>query len=276
MAYDGFKKLRAVRDRGILTVSFDNPPVNVYDRQVASDLGRAIDEFEADSAARVLILRSDLPGWFMAHMDIPWRISDGWPTAEEAALFAPLTERIRTMPKVSIAVIEGRCGGFGMELTLSCDMRFAALETAIFNQLEVGVGSVAATGNQRIARLCGRMRAMEIILGADDFDAATAEKYALINRALPVAQLGAFVDRLARRVASWLPEVVVAAKASALRAESHTDPAGDIRADFDNPALRLARSTIEVKKRFLAIGGQTVEGESRLGDLIAELGVAPQ
>jgi enoyl-CoA hydratase/carnithine racemase len=92
-------------------------------------------------------------------------------------------------------------------------MRFAARENAILGQFEVGVGTTPGAGAvQHLARLLGRGRAMEAILGADDFDAERAERYGWINRALPDADLDAFVARLARRIASFPAEAVRCAK----------------------------------------------------------------
>jgi enoyl-CoA hydratase/carnithine racemase len=92
-------------------------------------------------------------------------------------------------------------------------MRFAARENAILGQIEVGVGTTPGAGAvQHLARLLGRGRAMEAILGADDFTAEQAERYGWINRAVPDAELDAFVARLARRIASIPADAVRSAK----------------------------------------------------------------
>ena len=84
---------------------------------------------------------------------------------------------------------------------------------AIFGQIEAGVGALPGAGGvQHLARLLGRGRAMEVILGADDFGAETAERYGWINRALPDADLDAFVARLAQRIASFPADGVRTAK----------------------------------------------------------------
>ena len=103
------------------------------------------------------------------------------------------------MPKATIAVIEGRVGGGGSELALSCDMRFAALGRAVFNQPEVALGILpGGSGTVRLPRLVGRSRALEVILGCDDVPAELAERWGWVNRALPPDELWPFVDRLAR------------------------------------------------------------------------------
>ena len=96
------------------------------------------------------------------------------PPATELNPFHVMCEAFRTMPKATIAVIEGRVGGGGSELALSCDMRFAAIGSAVLSQPEVALGIIpGGTGTARLGRLAGRSRALEIILGCDDFDALT-------------------------------------------------------------------------------------------------------
>lgn len=96
--------------------------------------------------------------------------------------------RLANAPVVSIASIRGRARGIGSEIALGSDMRFASIEKAIFGQPEVGVGQVPGGGSlERLPLLTGRARALEIVLGANDFDAKTAEDYGWINRALPEA-----------------------------------------------------------------------------------------
>jgi len=94
--------------------------------------------------------------------------------------------------------------GLGFDRALACDMRSASLEKAIFGQPEVGAGVLPGGGaTERLPLLTGRARALEIILGSDDFGARTAELYGWINRALPDAELDDYVYGLARRIASF-------------------------------------------------------------------------
>ena len=115
-----------------------------------------------------------------------------------------LTTRLTQAPAVSIASVRGRVRGAGSEFALACDLRFASLEKAVFGQPEVPAGVLPGGGAiERLPLLTGRARALEILLGGNDFDAATAERYGWINRALPDADLDSFVDAFARRVASF-------------------------------------------------------------------------
>jgi enoyl-CoA hydratase/carnithine racemase len=121
--------------------------------------------------------------------------------------------RIAKSPVVSIAKIRGCVGGASSEFVLACDMRFASREDTRLGQPEVGIGvHPGGGGTERLPHLVGRGRALEIILGANDFDGDTAERCGYINRALPDAELDGFVDALARRIASFDRRAIATAK----------------------------------------------------------------
>src|SRR6185437_13357458 len=116
-------------------------------------------------------------------------------------------------PVVSIAKIRGCVRGVSSEFVLACDMRFASRENTLLGQPEVGVGvHPGGGGTERLPPLGGRGRALEIILGANDFDGEAAERYGYVNRALPDTELDGFVDVLARRIASFDRRPIAAAK----------------------------------------------------------------
>ena len=263
----------SVDGRGVALVTIDHPPINLMSVEVLIELADTGERLAADDDVRVVVIRSANPEWFIAHFDVEaiLRLPTDQPAATEMNGFDRMCETYRTMPKPTIAVIEGRVGGGGDELALACDMRFAS-PVAVFNQPEVALGIIPGGGGTvRLPRLIGRSRAMEAVLGCDDIDAATAERWGWVNRVLPPDQLHAFVDRLAGRIASFPAAAVAAAKASVLRAEGAV--VGDLIAEsaaFDvtlrDPDTRRRSST------FLAVGGQTPEGERRLGALAAELG----
>jgi enoyl-CoA hydratase/carnithine racemase len=275
MAFEGYEKLRVGVDGGIATVTIDNPPINLFDLGLYLEMRQLATELHDDRSARVVVLRSATPGFFIAHFDVS--LIQAFPTdppprpPTELNPFHQMCEAFRTMPKATIAVIEGRIGGGGSELALSCDMRFAAIGQAVLSQPEVALGIIpGGTGTARLGRLAGRSRALEIILGCDDFDAATAERFGWVNRALEPAELWPFVDRLAARIASYPPHAVAAAKAAVLRAERGV--VDDLLAEASTFAGTLGDpSTQAAMARFFELGGQTVEGESRLGALAGEI-----
>jgi enoyl-CoA hydratase/carnithine racemase len=121
--------------------------------------------------------------------------------------------RLTKSPVVSIAKIRGCVRGVSSEFVLACDMRFASRENTLLGQPEVGVGVNPGGGaTERLPLLVGRGRALEIVLGSNDYDGDTAERYGYINRALPDEELDGFVDALARRIASFDRGPIAAAK----------------------------------------------------------------
>jgi enoyl-CoA hydratase/carnithine racemase len=229
----------------------------------------------ADEDVRVVILQSANDDFFIAHFDVGLILQ--FPIGQEVSPtelnpFHAMCEAFRTMPKATIAVIEGRVGGGGSELALSCDMRFALSGKAVFSQPEVALGIIpGGSGTVRLSRLIGRSRALEVVLGCDDVSADLAESWGWINRAMSATDLWPHVNRLAERIASFPMHAVAAAKASVLRADK------EIFADLiaEGAAFQAAlggTGTREAMERFMLSGGQTPEGELRLGELAGEMG----
>jgi enoyl-CoA hydratase/carnithine racemase len=223
VADERYAALRVAVAGGVARVMIDHPPLNLLDAVLLEDLERAGRALAQDDAVRVVVVASGDPEFFVAHADVRGMVGRGDREAaprERLSRFAELTERWRTMPKATIAVIEGRARGGGSEFALALDMRFAARETAVLAQPEVALGiPPGGGGTQRLPRLVGRARALEAVLGADDVDAGTAERWGWVNRALPAADLWPFVDRLAARIAGFPAVAVAAAKAAVDLAE---------------------------------------------------------
>ena len=259
---------------GIARVVFDHPPVNLFTFEQFAETAGIVERLAADDSVRVVVLSSANPDFFIAHFDVEAILNfpTGQPPTTELGPYHRMCETLRTMPKATIAVIEGRCGGGGSELASSCDMRFASLPHgdhpgATFNQPEVALGIIpGGSGTQRLSRLLGRSRALEVVLGCDDIDARTAESWGWVNRALPHDELWPFVERMARRIASFPAHAVAEAKASVLRVEK--DVEADLVAEWNAFSRCLGgEGTREAMRRFLANGGQTRDGELRLGAL---------
>ena len=158
-----------------------------------------VGEIEADAALKVVTFESANPDFFIAHYGTSGpRSRFGVPRWIDAAT------RLANSGVLSIAVIRGRVRGGGSEFVLGCDIRFASREKAIFGQPEVGTGLIPGGGAlQRLPLLVGRSRALEIVMGASDFDADTAERYGWINRAISDAELDAFTANFVGRVLSF-------------------------------------------------------------------------
>lgn len=267
MNYDGFAALRVGVAEGVARVVIDHPPINLFDAVLITEMDRLGRAFESDPDVRVVVIESADPHFFIAHADVNLilRLPASAAPTTEPSFFQSMVDRFRTMPKVTIAKIEGICRGGGSELVLSMDMRFAALGRAVLAQPEVAVGIIpGGSGTQRLPRLVGRSRALEIALGGDDFPADLAERYGYVNRALPADEIGPFVDRLARRIASFPADAIAHAKASVLMAETGVREGliAEARAFDACVALPAARQRMEA---FLAMGGQTRDVESKTG-----------
>jgi hypothetical protein len=173
--YSTYHCLRVQLDRGIARVTLDNGAINLLDKPLFKELLRLTDDLAADDAVRVVLLCSANPQFFIAHFDVGLilRFPADAPAADAPPAplspFHRMAEAWRTMPKATIAVVEGRAGGGGSEIALSCDMRFALRGGAIFNQPEVALGILpGGSGTVRLGRLLGRSRALEAVLGCDD------------------------------------------------------------------------------------------------------------
>lgn len=263
-------------DRGVAIATIDAPPINVMTIPLYLALVQLTAEVEANADVKVLVLRSANPDFFIAHFDVEAILqfpTEGEPQRESTPNpFHQMCERLRTMPKATIAEINGRVGGGGSELASSCDMRFGAIGRTVVNQMEVPLGILpGGTGTQRLPRLVGRGRAMEIILGGVDIDAVTAERWGYLNRALPPGELAPFVDALARRIAGFPANAIALAKESVLNAERL--PLSEGLAEESLLFQRTLRDpeAQAAMRRFLELGGQTREPELRMGDLVTEI-----
>lgn len=261
---------------GVATVVIDNPPLNLITSVLFRSLAKCSAQLAGDDEVRVVVLRSAVPGFFIAHFDVEAIGSfptDG-PAIEEPELggFDRMCEAFRTMPKVTIAELRGRVGGGGAEIAAACDMRFGDVETFMWNQMEVPLGILpGGGGTQRIPRLIGIGRAMEVILGAVDIDGPTAERWGFLNRALSEDELSRYVDALARRIASFPPEAVHVTKEAVLAAGDLPLVDGLRRETFLFQTLLRSPDAPPAMQAFLDAGGQTVEGESRVGELMGEI-----
>ncbi len=196
-------------------VVFDYPPFNIVDATIFQSLQDLLTRMEANPTLRVVVFESANPDFYLAHFDLTGKTGNITTAVGLSGLpiLMDTFVRITKSPVVSIAKIRGCVRGASSEFVLACDMRFASRENTRLGQPEVGVGvHPGGGGTERLPQLVGRGRALEIILGANDFDGDTAERYGYVNRALSDAELDGFVDTLARRIASFDRRAIAAAK----------------------------------------------------------------
>jgi enoyl-CoA hydratase/carnithine racemase len=195
---------------GLWTITFSNPPINIFVPATIVELGALMTDLEADPSVKVVMFQSANPDFFIAHLDVAKAVE----RPEALGLWRDFVLRLSSTPIVSIAKVRGRTRGIGNEFVLACDMRFASRQNALFGNPEVGVGLVPGGGAlEWLPRLVGRSRALEIVLSGDDFDADIAERYGWVNRTLDDKDLDSFVDSLVHRLASFDHETLAAAKA---------------------------------------------------------------
>lgn len=274
MPYEGYETLKSRLDRRVLFVTIDNPPINLFDVPLMREMDRLGREVEADDGVSVVVFQSANPEFFIAHADVALILTlptEVPPKAQSLGFFHAMVDRFRTMPKVSIAQIEGIARGGGSEFVLSLDMRFAALGRAVLGQPEVALGIMpGGSGTQRLPRLMGRSRALEVVLGCEDFPADLAERYGYVNRALPPDEIGPFVERLAFRIASFPAEALALAKASVNAAALPIAEGLLEEAHFFNQSLALPEAQARMR-RFMELGSQTRESELDLDGLLDKL-----
>jgi enoyl-CoA hydratase/carnithine racemase len=217
MSYDNFTTFSVRIENAVAWVTFDYPPVNIQGLPMLADLNNLAQKLEADNTVKAVVFQSAHPEIFVAHADTNFlkNMSGKAVSRDEVKLLdlQVVLERISKLPQATIAKIEGFARGGGHEFALACDMRFAARGKAKFMQMEVGMGILPCGGGaSRMARQVGLGRALEIVLGARDFDADQAEAYGTVNRALDAKEIGPFVKDLAERIALWPSESINATK----------------------------------------------------------------
>ncbi|CAA9459215.1 MAG: Enoyl-CoA hydratase [uncultured Rubrobacteraceae bacterium] len=275
MTDDNYTTLRVSRETGIVRVTIDNPPVNVLNVALMTELRDLLTALRDDESVRVIVFDSADPELFIAHVDMT--IGGEMDALQELAtddpegtnVFQALGELLRHQPQVTIIKLAGMARGGGAEFVVAADMAFGAIGRAGIGQIEALMGIVpGGGGTQYLANRIGRNRALEAVLGAELYDAETAERYGWINRALPAAELDDFVDRIARNIA-MLPDGVVEAAKRAIVPEELAE--GLLR-ENEAWAGQIGRPAAErLIRGGLAHGAQTRDGERDLEGLFRRL-----
>jgi enoyl-CoA hydratase/carnithine racemase len=195
-------------------VTLNNPPINLYDQQFVEHLQALTEQLENDDEVNIVVFDSADPDYFIAHIDLTgidkFSLEPG-PTG--LAPWPDLVSRWQNASFVTVGLLRGRARGVGSEFLQALDIRFASREKAVLSQIEVGTGVIPGGGGlERLPLLIGRARALEVIIGADDFDADTAALYGWVNRAIPDVEIEGFVERFATRVASFDHKLIATVK----------------------------------------------------------------
>jgi enoyl-CoA hydratase len=196
-----------VEKRGRVAVLTINRPdkLNSLNKTVHAEGVAALDELRVDDSIRVVVITGAGPKSFIAGADISEFAGQTPVTQRNLFLERTFFNSIDTFPKPVIAMINGFCLGGGNELALACDIRIAG-ENARFSQPEINLGIMCGGGGtQRLTRLIGEGRAMEMVLTGDMIDAPTALKFGLVTAVHPVEELEAKTMELAEKLAEKAP-----------------------------------------------------------------------
>ncbi len=208
------ERARLERDGDLGVLVIDDPPLNLFGRELLRDVLAALDESEG---VRALLVRAE-GKVFTGGADV--HVFHGLSPQDARGFVADLlelTHRLEDLPVPTVAAVHGLCLTAGFELSLACDMIWAA-ESARFGLVEIVVGLTPLMGGtQRVAERAGPARARELVMSGDLYDAATLERWNVVNRVLPDAELAADSLRFARRLAEG-PTVANAATKRVVRA----------------------------------------------------------
>jgi enoyl-CoA hydratase len=213
MGYENLENVRTETRDQILIVTIDRPKVlNALNAQTVEEIGRVFAEARGDEAVRAVIVTGGGEKAFVAGADINELARQspisGKETSERGQFILSQIERF---PKPVIAAINGFALGGGCELALACHIRIAS-EKAQIGLPEVSLGIIPGYGGtQRMARLLGKGKALELICTGDRIGALEAEKIGLVNKVVAPEALLATAEEMAKKIASRSPVAVRAA-----------------------------------------------------------------
>jgi enoyl-CoA hydratase/carnithine racemase len=198
-----FEFLLFEKSNGVATLALNHPPANALRVALLKEISAALDEIEKDESVRAIVITGAGEKFFSGGAEIKeFNVVD---PNEQMQLGQGLFRRIETFPKPVIAAINGFALGGGCELAMSCHIRYAA-DTAKLGQPEINLGIIPGWGGtQRLPRLVGRGRAIELMITGDMLTAAEAERWGLVNRVFPAAELKDATLKLAHRLANQAP-----------------------------------------------------------------------
>ncbi|HCE6396356.1 TPA: enoyl-CoA hydratase/isomerase family protein [Pseudomonas aeruginosa] len=273
-----FSTLSLQQDGELLRVTISNPPINLMSHTMIEELFQLVGHLHMNPGIKVVLFESADEDFFIAHFDLEG-LAESVSNPEHASKYPDINSlqalalSWQAVPQITIAKINGRCRGGGLEFTQGLSMRFATTES-LFCFPEASGGFLAAGGGTTFTALAaGPARALEFLLSARDFNGSEAERYGLINRALPANELDAYVDDLIGRLLKRSP-AVIAMHREALRQifQNAVEPIfAGLASENDGMRAGLAGSEVQDGITMLLAAGQTRENELDLPGTLARL-----
>jgi enoyl-CoA hydratase len=236
-SYENIIVERRGADGRVAVITINRPEKrNALNIKTREEGAAALDELAEDNDVRVVVITGAGDKAFIAGADIAEFAGRTAVMQRDVMLGRSLFTAIDLFPKPVIAMVNGYCLGGGCELALACDLRIAS-ETASFGQPEINLGIIpGGGGTQRLTRLIGEGKAMEMILTGDIIDAKTAFTLGLANMVVPAAELEANTMEIANRIAEKSPVALRIAKEAVKTASRSTLDEG-LRREIDLFAL---------------------------------------
>ncbi len=254
--------------------TLSNPPMNYMTAAMSRELLELIGKTEGDESVRAVIVTGGVEGKFITHYSVdelaamaadPAECARSFPTIE--AGFHRLLNRIMLMPKAVIAAINGDCMGGGYELAMACDFRLAADGPFQIGLPEAVLGILpGGSGTQRLPRLIGRSRALEVMLFGNVYSPTDAERMGMVNRVMPANKLMPTAMEWARTLSMRAPRSVAAIKRAVYIGTDHDLETGlmieraemrdvmcseDGRAAMNAYNAAVAKDPMDARSRFL-------------------------
>jgi enoyl-CoA hydratase/carnithine racemase len=268
------KHITVERHEHVQVWTLSNPPMNYMTAAMSRELLDLVGKTEGDESVRAVIVTGGVDGKFITHYSVdelaamaadPAECARTFPTIE--AGFHRLLNRIMMMPKAVIAAINGDCMGGGYELAMACDFRLAADGPFQIGLPEAVLGILpGGSGTQRLPRLIGRSRALEVMLFGNVYSPADAERMGMVNRVMPPKELMPLAMEWARTLSLRAPRSVAAIKRAVYVGTDHDLETGlmieraemrDVMCSEDGRTLMnaynaaVAKDPMDARSRFL-------------------------
>jgi cyclohexa-1,5-dienecarbonyl-CoA hydratase len=191
-----YKNIKLEKNDGITKITIDRPPVNVMDQETLGEICTALEDLAKDEETKVMLIRGAGEKAFCAGVEVGDHVGDKMPVMMKE--FGRLFKLLRGIGKPSIAVVNGIALGGGCELVAGCDLAVAS-EKARLGQPEIILGGLAPVAAPLLPRIMGEKKAFEMLLLGENMNAADAERFGLVNKVVPLEELDAAAEELARK-----------------------------------------------------------------------------